>query len=195
MAGNLDVLLRPARREECRTIAEFYRVSSDGVAEYVWSKRAAPGEAPIDVGTRRYARDDSPFGYRNALLAEVEGVVAGMLVAFPIEPSTGSEDDPVLAPYARLEEPNSYYLCSMAVRPEYRGRGLGSRFLAHADDEARRRAFSKLSLCVFEANHGATRLYARHGYVETRREPVVPHPLIRHTGAALLMVKTLGPGH
>lgn len=191
MAKAPDFLLRPARRDECRLIAEFYRVSSDGVAEYVWSKRAAPGEDPIDVGARRYERDDSPFGYRNALLADVGGIVAGMLVAFPMEASTVGEDDPVLAPYARLEEPNSYYLCSMAVRPEYRGRGLGSQLLTHAEGEARRRSLSKLSLCVFEANHGATRLYARHGYVEVRREPVVPHPLIHPTGAALLMVKTL----
>jgi ribosomal protein S18 acetylase RimI-like enzyme len=92
---------RPARKDDCRKIAELYRISSDGVVDYVWTKLAAPGEDILDAGCR------------NA------------------------------------------------------------------------------SLIVFEQNGGAARLYRRLGYVETQRERVVPHPLIHHTGDALLMVKQL----
>lgn len=191
MSSSPGFLLRQARRDECRTVAEFYRISSDGVVDYIWSKDTRPGEDPLDVGARRYQKEDSPFGYRNAVLAEAEGVVAGMLVAFPTYPSSGIEEDPVLAPFARLEEPDSFYICSVAVLPAYRGRGLGTLFLEYAEAQARRRSLSKLSLCVFEANTLAKRLYERHGYVEVRREQVVPHPLLRHTGAVLLMVKKL----
>ena len=51
--------IRPARKSECRRIAEFYRISSDGVADYVWTKLARPGEDILDVGRRRYER----YGY------------------------------------------------------------------------------------------------------------------------------------
>jgi len=46
-----------------------------------------------------------------------------------------------------------------------------------------------MSLVVFEQNRDALRLYQRHGYREVARESIVPHPLIRLTGDALLMVK------
>jgi len=41
---------------------------------------------------------------------------------------------------------------------------------------------------AFEENRGAVRLYRRLGYREIARAPIVPHPLIRSTGDALLMV-------
>ena len=81
-----DTQFRPARREDCRKIAELYGISSDGVADYIWRKLAAPGEDPLMVGERRYAREDTVFSYRNCVVAEKDGEVIGMLVAFPMEP-------------------------------------------------------------------------------------------------------------
>ena len=79
----------------------------------------------------------------------------------------------------------------MAVEAAHRGQGIGTQLLAEAERSARALGFRKLSLIVFEQNEGAKRLYERHGYVEKRRHPVVPHPLIHYTGDALLMVKHL----
>ena len=59
------------------------------------------------------------------------------------------------------------------------------------EQQAREKGFNKISLVVFEQNTGAKRLYDRLGYVEVAREPVYPHPLIHHTGDALLMVKPI----
>ncbi|HSS62987.1 MAG TPA: GNAT family N-acetyltransferase [Gammaproteobacteria bacterium] len=186
------VSLRAAEKSDCRTIAALYRISSDGVADYIWSKLAEPGEDLLDVGRRRYEREESVFSYRNCTVAVLEGEVLGMLIAFPMrvdEKAGEEESDPVLAPYGKLEEDNSYYICGVALFPPYRGHGLGSRFLELAENQARERKLPKLSLIVFEQNAGARRLYERRGYLEVAREPVVPHPLIQHTGDALLMVK------
>jgi ribosomal protein S18 acetylase RimI-like enzyme len=46
----------------------------------------------------------------------------------------------------------------------------------------------RLSLVVFEGNTVAVRLYRQMGYEIIKRAPVVPHPLIRCSGDALLMV-------
>jgi len=118
-----------------------------------------------------------------------------MLVAFPMpEPSDSDENaetDPVLAPYGKLEQYKSFYICGMAVFPEYRGMGIGTKFLEIAERKAKELNLTQLSLIVFEGNTGAKKLYERHGFRETARELIVPHELIRHTGYALLMVKKI----
>jgi ribosomal protein S18 acetylase RimI-like enzyme len=188
-------LVRPARKSECRRIAELYRISSDGIADYIWTKLSRPGEDILDVGRRRYEREGTLFSYENCKLVELEGSVVGMLVAFPMEVDEEYEEtDPVLAPYSVLEEDRSYYICGMAVDEQHRGRGIGTMLLEDAERTGERLGFAKLSLIVFEQNDRARRLYARHGYVETRRHAVVPHPLIHYTGDALLMVKSVGRG-
>lgn len=187
--------LRPARKPECRTIAELYRISSDGVADYIWTMLAEAGEDPLDVGERRYAREHTDFSYQNVTIAESDGTIAGMLAAYAMGPPAGPGDefdfdiDPVLLPYHRLEQPLSYYVSGMAVYPEYRARGIGTQFMEHAFQQARARGLKQVSLIVFEQNAGAKRLYDRLGFRELTREPIVPHPLIRCGGDALLLVK------
>lgn len=188
-----DVVFRPARRDESRTIAQLYAISSDGVAQYTWSTLAQPGEELLDVGARRYAREGTVFSYQSCTMAEVDGEVVGMLVAFPmhVDPHAEPSGDPVLAPYEKLEEDASYYICGIAFFEAHRGKGYGRRLMALAEQQVRARGLTKLSLIVFEDNQGAVRLYRRLGYREVMREAVVPHPLIHFTGDALLMVKTL----
>ena len=186
--------LRPARKSDCRRIAELYSISSDGVADYIWTKLAAPGEDILDVGRRRYEREGTLFSYQNCQMVEHEGRIIGMLVAFPMKVDPEYvETDPILVPYSVLEEEESYYICGMAIDATHRGQGIGKQLLTEAERNGRALGFSKLSLIVFEQNSGARRLYERSGYVEKRRHPVVPHPLIHYTGDALLMVKHIRP--
>jgi ribosomal protein S18 acetylase RimI-like enzyme len=195
MPNDTAYAFRAARKSDCRRIAELYRISSDGVADYVWTRLAQPGEDLLDVGRKRYEREGIPFSYQNCTLVERRGSVVGMLVAFPMEVDPRREEtDPVLRPYSKLEEDRSYYICGMAVDPDHRGKGIGTRLLAEAERVCRERGLSKLSLIVFEQNAGARRLYERAGYAETDRQKVQAHPLLHYTGDALLMVKHLAPG-
>ena len=182
---------RPAKKSDCRTIASLYRISSDGVADYIWTKLAQPGEDLLDVGQRRYERENSLFSYQNCKLAILDKTIVGMLVAFPmvVDETTEPEEDPVLAPYSKLEENNSYYICGVALFPEYRNRGIGTQLMKLAEDQAIAKGFDKLSLIVFEQNVGAKQLYDRLGYRGIACEAVVPHPLIHYSGNAILMLK------
>lgn len=171
----------------------MYRISSDGVADYIWSTLAQPGEDLLDIGQRRYEREDTDFSYKNCTMAVSGDEVVGMMVAFPMQANEDHDEDidPVLTPYSKLEEPNSYYICGVAVISDQRGRGIGSRFMALAEKHALEKGFSKISLIVFEKNVRAKQLYEKLGYVEKKHEPIVPHELIRYTGDAVLMVKDL----
>lgn len=182
--------IRAARRSDSRRIAELYSISSDGIADYIWTQQAQPGEDILEVGRRRYEREGTPISYQNCRLVEHDGSVVGMLAAYPmkVEPAT-SGNDPVLAPYSTLEEDGSYFISGMAVDERHRGRGLGSMLLEEAERIAARLGLAMMSLIVFEQNVQAHSLYLRRGYAERCRARVVPHPLIHYTGDAILMVK------
>jgi len=73
-------------------------------------------------------------------IIEREGIIIGMLVVFPMRVDLSENaDDPVLAPYSKLEQDNSYYICGMAVFPEHRGCGNGAHLLALAKKHTRDR--------------------------------------------------------
>jgi ribosomal protein S18 acetylase RimI-like enzyme len=186
------VTFRPATKGDSHRIAELFSISSDGVVDYVWSTLAPdyPGLAPVEIGAVRYASEEGNFSYTNCVIAERDGEVIGQLCTYPVETHPVEPDepvDPVLEPYGRLEIPDTLYISSLALFDGFRGLGLGTKFLSIARQQARERTIDALSLLVFEQNTGALRLYRREGFREVDRTPVVPHPLIHHTGDVLLM--------
>jgi len=191
------VRFRQALKKDASFIAELIAISSDGVALIEWTEEAEKNAevSALEVGARMYANDHGDYSYRNAVIAEVNGKAVGMLLSFPMgerqsvmptaPPFDGSD---VFAPYKYLEAPNSWYICGVALLPEYRGQGIGTKLLDIARQHACNHGFDKLSLVAFEQNVGSVRLYKRNGYHVVDRAPIVAHPLIHYTGDALLMV-------
>lgn len=185
-------VIRPASKSDCRVIAEFNRISSDGVCDYIWQKISGPGDDLLDIGQQRFEREDADISYRNASVVEDEDEIVGMLLAYKMTVDPNHvESDPVLKPYNILEEDESCYIAAMAIKESHRGRGIGGRLLALAEAQARERGLGKMSLIVIEKNSAAKRLYERNGYSTTAREATVAHSMIDHDGDALLMVKQL----
>ena len=186
------IVIRPASKSDSRVIAEYNRISSDGVCDYIWQKLAEPGDDLLDIGQQRFEREDADISYRNASLVEDENENVGMLLTYKMLVDPGqAESDPVLKPYNVLEEDKSFYIAAMAIKESHRGRGIGSRLLALAEAQALESGLGKMSLIVLENNTAAKRLYERNGYAMTARAATVPHPMIDHDGDALLMVKQL----
>ncbi len=190
-AHQKEVQLRAARREDSRAIAELFRISSGGVADYIWQllKPEYPGLDLLDIGEQRYAREGVNFSCQNCTIAEHDGAVLGMLHAYEMNEPGEPESDPVLRPYAELEALGSLYISGVALYPEYRGLGIGTRLMNAALLTAKERGIEKLSLIAFEQNQGSWQLYLRLGYDVVDQRAVVPHPLIRYTGNALLMTR------
>ena len=61
-------------------------------------------------------------------------------------------------------------LRSLAVAPDWQGRGLGAALLAHAERTARQRGITTLYLLTTTAEA----FFARHGYVRLPREAAPP---------------------
>lgn len=186
------VSIRPATKDDSADIARLFLISSDGLAEYIWSQAAEPGETVADAGARRYGREGVAFSYENCLMAEVNGETVGMAHAYPMEedPGAPAESDPVLKPYGELEDYGSLYLSGVAVFERHRNAGVGRALMEAVNGRARDLSLPRISLICFERNTGAMQLYRRLGFRELARRPIVPHPCLHYTnGDAVLLAR------
>lgn len=170
--------LRPGRPDDAGVLAELVNYAGEGLPLYLWERLAKPGESAWEVGRQRAGREQGSFSYRNATLIEWQGEVAGCLIGYPVAevPEPVPADMPAMfRPLQELENlaPGTWYVNVLAVRPQFRGQGLGSRLLALAEATGRRLGQRGLSVIVSDANTGARRLYERCGYREVATRPMV----------------------
>ncbi len=195
---DIDPPLRRARKEDAEALARLIDIAGEGIPTYLWSQVTGPGQSALDVGVERACREEGGFSYRNAIVIEDEGEVAGMLVGYrlPDPYDTGDLGDvpAVVRPLVELESlaPGSWYVNVLAVFPGRQGRGLGSKLLSLADRLGGDSGARDLSIIVARENTGACALYERNGFRTTARRPVVPFPGFAHGGDWLLMVRPVG---
>jgi ribosomal protein S18 acetylase RimI-like enzyme len=174
----LDPPFRAALIEDAPILAELVNYAGDGLPLHLWSKMAAPGESAWEVGRRRAARPEGGFSYRNATIIEHRGACAGCLIGYEI-PETpepiGSDLPAMFVPLQDLENlaPATWYVNVLAVRPQFRSLGLGTRLLDFADETGHARGKRGMSVIVSDGNPGARRLYQRCGYREAAARTMV----------------------
>jgi len=195
-----DYQIRSARDKDARQIAELVAISSSGIATIEWQEQANLENCdPLDVGERIYRIPQPGFSYLNTTIVEFGGDVAGMLLtiaipyAGPRNPGDrpGADHENVFAPYIYLEEPNSWCIFGVAFYPQHRGKGLGTKLMSLANQQAIDNGFKTLSLIAFEENPGSVRLYERLGYKIIDHAPIVPHPVISYRGDVFLMTRAV----
>jgi ribosomal protein S18 acetylase RimI-like enzyme len=192
-------LYRPARRGDAPAVAELFALAGHGIAEYLWSLQARDGQSPLEVGAERAAREDANFSWRNAILAERDGEAVGLLLGYVLpEPGPSGIADlerlpPVLRPFVALEHQaaGTFYINGLAVRPEHRGNGIGSKLLYKSRQRALDAGTARVTVEVFDQNEGALRLYQRQGFRILDRRPAVPHACHPYSGDILLLVQNL----
>lgn len=74
-------------------------------------------------------------------------------------------------------DPACFLLDGLCVRPDLRGRGIGTALLAAICDEGRARGYAAVRLDVVDTNDRARALYERRGFVRERSTPIGP---LRH---------------
>ncbi|MFD9883725.1 GNAT family N-acetyltransferase [Streptomyces alboflavus] len=137
------VTLRPATEADARAVADVYLRSYDAALPTV--RRAHSDDEVRDFF--RYV----VVGRGGTWVAEAAGEVVGMMVLEAPEPS------PAPAPE---QGPAPTDLSQLYLAPEWRGRGIGDRFVALAKEQAP----TGLCLHTFQVNEPAHRFYERHGF-------------------------------
>ena len=81
--------------------------------------------------------------------------------------------------------PGELELVSMWVRPQARGRQVGSALVEAVMEFARARPVSRVHLWVTESNRSARRMYERCGFTETgERQPLPSDPALMEVAMA-----------
>lgn len=140
--------------------------------ENEFNTKVASGLAPLA------AREDTLYSYRHALVAEVDGEVAGALISYPGEyyhqmrnttfrelPHFRELDLDAMPDEAGAGE---YYLDTLAVLPQYRRRGVGTSLMqARIAWAEQNHPDLSISLLVDPDNLNGQRIYTRLGFVIT----------------------------
>lgn len=198
------ITVRGARAEDAHDLAKLIDIAGEGIPSCLWARTARSGETPLDVGVARARRDSGGFSYRNALVAVLNGRVAGMVLGYMVTAPT-EEDRAALPelpepirPMVELEQlpesVGSFYVNALAVRPGLRGYGIGSRLLAAAEQRAATLGCDRMTIQVFSQNQGALALYRRSGYATAASRPVLLHPCQPYYDEDILLLgKELSP--
>lgn len=167
--SNGQIATRKATLEDDHHLAEFVNMASEGLAHHLWARAAGTGETAWDVGRRRARREEGSFSYRNAVIAEIDGEVAGALVGYPLHEAPEPIDPQMPAMFVPLQElenlaPGTWYVNVLATYPAFRRRGVASHLLGLAEAQAAGAGSRGLSIIVADTNVAARRLYEGRGY-------------------------------
>lgn len=189
------ITFRPASQEDCAHLVLFADMATRRLASFLWGHVSAPGQSVLEVGRNVVRNVESHFThYGNWRVAEEQGHLVGALNGYVISepPSSAPPTPDVVMPLNDLKimATGTWYISAVAIYPEHRGKGFGTRLLAEGENVARSAGNDRLTLMVGSFNAGAYRLYQRFGFTEWARRPFLPFPG-SDEGEWILMVKDL----
>lgn len=139
--------IRKAKREDAEFVA--------------WTVLTALDMDTSDLGkaTDVCSDDFGLYSWKNALIAEEDGKPIGCIISYPGDkylqfreytwPKLWTDIDPDLIKNTPHEtEPGEYYLDSMAILPEYRGKAIGKKLMLAAIEHGKELRLEKFALIV-----------------------------------------------
>lgn len=177
-----EVIIRPATVCDAPFIAAVVAMAiADEDALHAYC-----GKDYISVLAEVASLEDSQYSYRNALVAEVGGRLAGAVVGYDgaalhalrsntlavVEKRTGH-----LPHIVDETGEGEYYLDSIAVMPDFRGFGIGRMLLSAFCDKAFAEGHECVGLLVDYDNPNAERLYLSLGFERVDTKPFFGHSM------------------
>lgn len=189
------VELRPATADDITDLAQLAVMAGSGLLDAMY-QGAIPALSTSEILERRFHRIGTTKSYENCWVALRRLQVIGCLNAYPMDDEASDPPDPLLradrhylaAPSERLTAPGTFHLNTIAVLPDYRSQGVGTKLLSVARSRARDIHLPALSLIVFEQNVRAVALYERFGFRAVERSRAATHESMRYRGNLLLMI-------
>ncbi len=134
-----------------------------------------------------FQSEDNRLSYHNALVAEEDEQVVGVIVIYHGR-DAARLDRPIVERLQRLLNDSSisldqeadedeFYIDTLSVSAQYAGRGIGTALIQAAEQHAHQLQYNKIALNVDEDNERAHRLYNHLGYQEDKTIHLYGHPL------------------
>jgi len=175
------MILREARIEDCEIVAR-------GICMAL--HREPDGEMQKCIA-RICKREDVLYSYKHTIIAWEDDIPVGIClcydgakyhemrnITFPLFDKLMHDDadhqETVGEPVESMDldnmqdeaEAGEYYMDSLAVWPEWRGRGIGMKLMQAQIDKARELGFNKATLLVDPENVNAKRMYRKLGFMD-----------------------------
>lgn len=165
------ITLRPATPEDATFIAEgiyaAFLIAEDSPHRQTW----------LQTLTDVCSQSDTHYSYTNTVIAQYEGVRAGMMIAVDgnhyrnqrnkMYPQLKSLFDQVFGTgWEQMEDeaqPGDFYIDSLSILPAYQNKGIGTQLIRHAQQSAEHLHIPRVTLAV-EPNNPAKLLYQRLGF-------------------------------
>ena len=165
---NYELNIRKATKSDAHLIASVVAMAIGEESAILYG-----GDNYMSVFEEIACLEDSQYSYRNVFVAEINGNAVGAVVAYDgaeLYPLRKATLDIIYKHTAKElqiadeTDASEFYLDSLAVFPEYRGRGIGAK-LIHAVKERAFNEYNKnLGLLVDFENPDAERLYQSVGF-------------------------------
>lgn len=168
-----EVLFRPASPAELRSIRQLHRTwASELFAPR--RRRGDDGNCAFPPALLRPLALISPdIPDHRCIVAETQatvvGLVATLAVTKPVVSKVEASADATLAAFLDMTPRESLHICSLAVRPQHRRRGIASRLLAVAEIEAIALRLPQLSVTLFETAAVARQCFMAAGFRDSGR--------------------------
>ena len=171
--------IRPARAEDAAAIAPIILPVLEAMELPFLARHGL--ETTRTLLASAIAHPAYRYGYARGIVQILDGRIAGAAFGYPAEDEAQADApfavvlqqhrlDPTQLLFTDLEAfPDEWYLDTLAVAPEQRGRGVGQALLRALPEVALARGKTRIGLNVDEANPGAHRLYTRLGYKPSAR--------------------------
>ncbi|WP_308638371.1 GNAT family N-acetyltransferase [Paenibacillus silvisoli] len=168
------MIIRSARRDDAPAVIPLLMEAIGSIA-YLLTGASDEREAAAALADF-YRQPGNRISSEHVLVAEQEGELAGMLVAYSGDDAHELDEPfrerlrkrwPELAgAIVREAQDGEYYLDALAVAESFRGQGIAKRLMAAAEERAAELGFDRTALIVEAYNDKAYRLYEASGYEE-----------------------------
>jgi GNAT superfamily N-acetyltransferase len=192
------MLFRAALPGDSYALAELAISAGDGMYEFLLQDMA-PKEMLAGLMARSIKQGTGGLSWRNCFVAVDQGIVIGMINAFPAAWLQDEEQDilpqdrvQVLQPIDQAQDWESFLVNGVAVHASHRRQGAGKRLIEWSVEQAKTRGFARITSNVWEDNVAARRLFEKQGFQVQTRIEVAGLPELSHTGGSLLMMLTFG---
>lgn len=181
------IILRPAKptHEEGLVFARYMDEAAEGFIRFMLGRRYA------EIVAEAFTHPENNYSFQNVIFAEHDNTIVGMASGFTGEQHRRFTDEPLkrangypslrmavikalLAPLMRILntiDEDDFYILSIAIDKELRGKGIGSQLIKSMEDRAIVAHSARLSLDVAANNDNARRLYEHLGMTVDSRWP------------------------